>query len=70
VPTFVYILEGEVELETEGGDPHPYRAGEAYIEALDRDHQLFNRSDEPAQLLVVFVGEEDTPTTVTVEVTQ
>jgi len=67
VPTFVYVLEGEVELETEGGDPHPYGAGGAYIEALDREHQLFNRGDATARLLVVFVGEQGVPTTVTAE---
>jgi quercetin dioxygenase-like cupin family protein len=64
VPTFVYVLEGEVELRTEGGNPHTYRAGEAYIEALNRDHQLFNVSDSDARVLVVFVGADDVPTTV------
>lgn len=64
VPVYVHILEGEVELRTEGGDPHVYREGEAYIEALNRDHQLFNTSDSPARLLVVFVGEEGSATTV------
>jgi hypothetical protein len=33
VPTYVYILEGEVELH--GGQPHQYKASEAYIEALN-----------------------------------
>jgi len=33
VPTYVYILEGEVELQM--GQPHQYKAGEAYIEALN-----------------------------------
>jgi hypothetical protein len=35
VPTYVYILEGEVELQSHGGQPHQYKAGEAYIEALN-----------------------------------
>ena len=64
VPVYVYVLEGEVELETEGGEAHPYRQGEAYIEALNRDHQLFNRSDSPARVLVVFVGAEGERTTI------
>jgi quercetin dioxygenase-like cupin family protein len=64
IPAFVYVLEGEVELRTEGGDPYRYRAGEAYIEALNRDHQLFNIGDAPARVLVVFVGEDGKPTTV------
>ncbi|MDI5934543.1 cupin domain-containing protein [Halomonas kalidii] len=67
VPVFVYILEGEVELRTEGGDPHVYGPGEAYIEALNRDHQLFNVSDSDAKVLVVFAGTEGQPTTVASE---
>jgi quercetin dioxygenase-like cupin family protein len=64
VPVYVYILEGEVELRTDGGNPFRYAAGEAYIEALNRDHQLFNVGDSPAKVLVVFVGEDGMPTTV------
>ncbi|MBF8223096.1 cupin domain-containing protein [Halomonas sp. 328] len=64
VPVFVYVLEGEVELRTEGGDPYTYGAGEAYIEALNRDHQLFNMTDSDAKVLVVFVAAEGEPTTV------
>ena len=65
VPTYVYILEGEVELQSHGGQPHQYKAGEAYIEALNHKHQLFNKSNVPAKVLVVFVGEEGKPTTIT-----
>ena len=64
-PTYVYVLEGEVELQTEGAQPHVYRTGEAYIESLNRKHQLFNKGSAPARVLVVFVGEEGKPTTVT-----
>lgn len=67
VPTYVYVLEGEVELRTEGGDPFTYGVGEAYIEALDRDHQLFNTGDSPARVLVVFMGAEGEATTVASE---
>lgn len=63
VPVHVYILEGEVELRSEGGKPQRYKAGEAYVEALDHHHQVFNVGDVPARILVVFIGEERTPTT-------
>jgi quercetin dioxygenase-like cupin family protein len=63
VPTYVYILEGEVELQSQDGQPQPYKQGEAYIEALNRKHQLFNKGTIPAKVLVVFVGEEGKPTT-------
>jgi quercetin dioxygenase-like cupin family protein len=64
VPTYVYVLEGEVELQSHGGQPHKYKVGEAYIEALNRKHQLFNKGNVPAKVLVVFVGEEGKPTTI------
>ena len=63
VPVYVYVLEGELELRTEGGEPHQYKSGEAYIEALNRKHQLFNTGDGPAKVLVVFIGEEGKATT-------
>jgi quercetin dioxygenase-like cupin family protein len=66
IPTYVYVLEGEVELQSEGGQPAKYKAGEAYIEALNHKHQLFNKSSAPAKVLVVFVGEEGKPTTISV----
>jgi quercetin dioxygenase-like cupin family protein len=64
VPVYVYVLEGEIELKSEGGEPQRYKAGEAFIEAQNRKHQAFNVADAPSKLLVVFVGEEGKPTTV------
>ena len=64
VPTFVYVLEGELELRTEGGDAHAYSAGEAFIESMNKPHQAFNVGDSPTRILVVFMGEEGEPTTV------
>ena len=64
VPVYVYILEGEIELKSEGGDPHRYKAGEAFMEAQNRKHQAFNVADTPTRLLVVFMAEEGQPTTV------
>jgi quercetin dioxygenase-like cupin family protein len=64
VPVYVYLLEGEIELKSEGGEPHRYKAGEAFIEAQNRKHQAFNVADGPSKLLIVFVGEEGKPTTV------
>src|SRR5688500_2705121 len=50
VPTYVYVLEGEVELQTDGGQPHRYKTGEAYMESLNRKHQLFNKGSAPARV--------------------
>ncbi|MCR4265092.1 cupin domain-containing protein [Nitratireductor sp. ZSWI3] len=64
VPVYVYVMEGEIELKSEGGEPHRYKSGEAFIEAQNRKHQAFNVAEGPSKLLVVFVGEEGKPTTV------
>jgi quercetin dioxygenase-like cupin family protein len=64
VPVFVYVMEGEIELRSEGGEPQRYKTGEAFIEAQDRRHQAFNVADGATRLLIVFVGEEGKPTTV------
>jgi quercetin dioxygenase-like cupin family protein len=64
VPVYVYILEGEIELKSEGSAPHRYKAGEAFVETQNRKHQAFNVADTPTKLLVVFVGEEGKSPTV------
>ena len=65
VPVYVYVLEGALEVQTEGGEPRSYKAGEAFMESVDRWHQAFNTGDSSAKILVVFIGEEGKPTTVT-----
>ena len=67
VPVMVYVLDGEVEVRTEGGEPHRYTAGEAWIEAQGTLHQAFNVGDTPAKLLIVVIGEEGQPFTITPE---
>lgn len=65
VPVYVYVMEGEIELRSESGPPHRYKAGDAFIESQNRRHQAFNVATGPSRLLVVFVGEAGKPTTVT-----
>lgn len=67
VPVYAYVLEGEVELRTEGGDPQRYAAGEAWLESQNRMHQAFNVGNDPAKLLIVIIGEEGQAPTVTPE---
>ena len=65
VPVYVYVMEGELEVQTEGGEPRNYKAGEAFLESVNQWHQAFNRTDAQTKILVVFIGEEGKPTTVT-----
>jgi quercetin dioxygenase-like cupin family protein len=62
VPAHVYVLEGEIELSTDGELPQRYTQGDAYIETTNRRHTLHNVGTAPARILMVFVGQEGTPT--------
>ena len=65
VPVFVYVLEGTLIHKTEGGEARTYEAGQAFLEDVNVMHQASNESDKPAKIIVVFMGEEGKPTTVT-----
>ena len=65
VPVYVYVLEGELEVQTEGGEPRTYKQGEAFLESVNQWHQAHNKGSSPTKILVVFMGEQGQPTTVT-----
>jgi quercetin dioxygenase-like cupin family protein len=58
VPTYAYILSGQVTVDYDGGLRRTYRAGEAFMEAMDRWHDGVNDGTEPCRILVVFMGAE------------
>ena len=64
VPVYVYVLEGDLEVQTEGKEVRQYKAGDAFLESIGQWHQAFNNSSAPTKILVVFVGEKGKPTTV------
>jgi len=64
IPVYVYVLEGEIELRTDGKQAQRYKAGDAFIESQNHKHQAFNVANGPTRLLVVFVGEAGKPTTI------
>jgi quercetin dioxygenase-like cupin family protein len=65
VPSANYVLEGEVTIEIEGHNTVTYRAGQPFVGAMQTWHNAFNRGTTPAIVLVVFIGEEGKPVTVT-----
>lgn len=65
VAVLVHVMKGEVELRTEGGEPQRYAAGSARIEAQGAMHRAHNVGDSPAKFLIVVIGEEWQPATVT-----
>lgn len=55
-PLAAYVLEGEIEIRADGGKVNRYKAGDAFVEALDRTHQGRNVGTGPVRILVTVVG--------------
>jgi quercetin dioxygenase-like cupin family protein len=64
VPVFVYVLDGTLTVQADGGQPREYAPGKAFMEDTNHWHQAFNRGTRPVKILVVFMGEAGKPTTV------
>lgn len=60
-PTFVYILEGAIDVEMDGGMTHSYKAGDSFLEVLNTWHNGKNKGTTPAKVLVVFAGAHGRP---------
>jgi quercetin dioxygenase-like cupin family protein len=65
VPVYVYVLDGTLTVQTQGGEAREYKTGQAFLEDVNVLHQAFNKGATPAKILVVFLGEEGKPTTIT-----
>jgi quercetin dioxygenase-like cupin family protein len=65
VPTFGYLLEGELESTFEGKTYH-YKPGDSFYEKPNGLHAVTKNTspDKPAKLLVFFIAEKNKPTTV------
>lgn len=66
--TFVYVLEGSVVMQVEGGGRTVLRAGQTFYETPDDIHIVSMNASmtEPAKILVFFVKQQGTPVTVPV----
>jgi len=61
-PTFVYVLEGSVEVEERpSGMKHTHTAGDGFLHALKTWHNGRNRGRTPTRILVVSTGERGRP---------
>jgi quercetin dioxygenase-like cupin family protein len=56
VPLVGYVLQGQLEVSAEGGKVNRYKAGDAFVEALNHVHQGFNVGTEPVRILVTVIG--------------
>jgi quercetin dioxygenase-like cupin family protein len=56
VPLFAYILDGELTVDYGTQGKRTYRAGEAFMEAMDVAHFGVNSGTQPMRLLAVYIG--------------
>lgn len=64
VPVYVYVVEGTLTVQAQGGAAREYKPGQAFLEDVNHWHQAFNKGSAPVKILVVFVGEEGKPTSI------
>ena len=57
VPLVVYVLQGTLDVEIQGGEKHQIEEGKAFLEVVNTWHNGINRGNTPVKLLVVFAGE-------------
>ena len=67
--TFVYVLEGSVVMQVQGGEAKTLTAGQTFYENPDDIHTVANNASdtEPAKILVFFIKESDAPASIPVE---
>jgi quercetin dioxygenase-like cupin family protein len=63
-PTFVYVLEGAIDVEMDGGEVQSHKAGDSFLEVVNTWHNSKNKRTTPAKVLVVFAGVHGKPNVV------
>ena len=64
IPTFGYILEGEIEVDYGAKGSKTYGQGQALMEAMAHAHQGRNVSTRPVRVLAVSMGAAGLPTSI------
>ncbi len=62
--TFVYVLEGAIDVEMDGGGVQGHKAGDSFLEVVNTWHNTKNKGTTPAKVLVVFAGVHGKPNAV------
>ncbi|WP_148713773.1 cupin domain-containing protein [Chitinolyticbacter meiyuanensis] len=63
VPSFGYVLEGELEVSLQNGRKNRIKAGEALAEVVDTLHNGRNVGAGPVRLVVFYAGAKGAPLT-------
>jgi quercetin dioxygenase-like cupin family protein len=62
-PLFAYMLSGELTVDYGQDGKRVYRTGNAFLEALNSDHNGRNTGADLARILAVYMGAEGVPNT-------
>ncbi len=60
-PTFVYVLEGAIEVEMDSGMVRSYKAGDSFLMVVNTWTNARNKGLVPAKMLVVYIGVRGKP---------
>jgi quercetin dioxygenase-like cupin family protein len=62
VPTFIFVIEGTLAVDVDGGESRVVKAGDAFMEVVDTWHRNRNPSaSDRVQYLLVFAADDKTP---------
>lgn len=64
VPLYAHMLEGQIEVDYGEGVKKTFRAGDTFLESMERWHNGHVVGNKAAKILIVFMGAKDVPNTV------
>ena len=64
VPSFGYILEGKITVQSESGDIQTFSKGDVVIEMINKKHSGVNPGDTVTKFIVFYMGTEDLKNTI------
>ncbi len=64
VPSFGYILEGKITVQSESGDIRTFSKGDVVIEMINKKHSGVNPGDSVTKFIVFYMGTEDLKNTI------
>ena len=67
VPSFGYILEGKITVQSESGDIQTFSKGDVVIEMINKKHSGVNPGDTITKFIVFYMGSGNLKNTILVE---
>ena len=64
VPSFGYILEGTIRVQSESGDVKTFSKGDVVIEMVNKRHSGLNPGETVTKFIVFYMGTDDLENTV------